>query len=53
MINNHFNVMLRFRKLILRKSYLNFTKRIFYLIFIITPLSGPFVERAMRISLKR
>ena len=31
----------------------NFTKRIFYLIFIITPLSNTFVERAMRISLKR
>ena len=37
------------------KSYSNFTKRIFYLIFIIqiiAPLSGTFVVRAMRISLK-
>ena len=34
------------------KSCSNFTKRIFYLIFIIAPLSGTFVERAMRISLK-
>ena len=30
----------------------DFTKRIFYLTFIIAPLSGTFVERAMRISLK-
>ena len=35
-----------------RKSYSNFTKHIFYLIFIIAPLSGTFVERAMRINLK-
>ena len=28
-----------------RKSYSNFTKRIFYLTFIIAPLSGTFVER--------
>ena len=34
------------------KSYSNFTKHIFYLIFIIVPLSGTFVERAMQISLK-
>ena len=35
-----------------RKSYSNFTKPIFYCTFIIAPLSGSFVERAMRISLK-
>ena len=54
-INNQFNVMWRFRKLKNSyggKSYLNFTKRIFYLIFIIAPLSANCVERAMRISLK-
>ena len=34
------------------KSYSIFTKRIFYLILIIAPLPGTFVERAMRISLK-
>ena len=34
------------------KSYSNFTKRMFYLTFIIAPLSGTFVERAMPISLK-
>ena len=34
------------------KSYSNFTKHIFYLIFIIAPLSGTFVERVMRINLK-
>ena len=54
-VRKKINVMFRFRKLknsFGRKSYLNFTKRIFYLIFIIAPLSGTFVERAMRISLK-
>ena len=34
------------------KSYSNFTKHIFYLIFIIAPLSGTFVGRAMEINLK-
>ena len=34
------------------KHISNFTKRIFYLTFIIAPLSGTFVERAMRVSLK-
>ena len=48
-INNQFNVMSRFRKRIRRDI---FTKRIFYLILIIAPLPGTFVERAMRISLK-
>ena len=53
MINNHFNVILRFRKLIRREILFKLYKAIFYLIFIIAPLSGSFVERAMRISLKR
>ena len=48
-INNQFNVMSRFRKRI-RRDIL--TKRTFYLIFITAPLSGTFVEHAMRISLK-
>ena len=46
-INYQFNFMLRFRKLknsFGGKSYLNFTKRIFYVIFIIAPLSGTFVS---------
>ena len=34
-------------------GHFNFAKRIFYLIFIIAPLSSTFVERAMRISFKR
>ena len=34
-------------------GHFNFTKCIFYLIFIIAPLSSTFVERAMRISFKR
>ena len=34
------------------KSYLNFTKGIFYLILIIAPLSVTYVELAMWISLK-
>ena len=50
-----FNVMLRFRKLknsFGGTTYLNFSKRIFYLVFIIATLSGTFVEREKRISLK-
>ena len=48
--------MLRFRKLtrkeILFKLYKAKRIKIFYLIFIIASLSGTFVERALRISLK-
>ena len=40
--------MLRFGKLI--PSYLNFTERKYHLIFIIAPLSGISVERAVWIS---
>ena len=52
-INNQFNVMWRFRKLIRREILFKLYKAyILYLIFITVPLSGTFVERAMRISLK-
>ena len=52
-INNQFNVMLRFRKLIRREILFKLYKAfILGLIFIIAPLSGTFVERAMRRSLK-
>ena len=53
--NYQFNVMLRFRNLknsFGGKTSLNFSKRIFYLVFIIATLSGTFVEREKRISLK-
>ena len=53
--NYQFNVMLRFRKLknsFGGKTSFNFSKRIFYLVFIIATLSGTFVEREKRISLK-
>ena len=53
--NYQFNVMLRFRKLknsFGGKNPLKFSKRIFYLVFIIATLSGTFVEREKRISLK-
>ena len=53
--NYQFNVMLRFRNLknsFGGKTSLNFSKRIFYLVFIIATLSGTSVEREKRISLK-
>ena len=51
-INNQFNDMCTFENSNAGKSHLNFTKSIFYLTFIIAPLSGTFEERVMRISLK-
>ena len=51
-INNQFNVMLRFRKLIRREILFKLYKAYILPQFIIAPLSGTFVERAMQISLK-